>query len=609
MQGDSLGQGSRVWEREEEGTEGPHGDLLPRIQRIRARQSYRTAMDWLFQRLYADLRYVGYESAAAPWEVLDLLDGRLTENVTKTIVDTAHAKLDKIRVMPVADSVGGDWDLQYTVANLNHYMSGRFAELEVFPRASRGKLHGLIYGTGLAKVWYDRIAKRPAVDIVPAPECWVDPSEARYDEPRTFWQTKAIDRGVLAEMFPDYEEQIDKAQGVSGLQAEQVWTSIDTASDMIVVAEVWHLPPRGRRVLFLDNVTLANEEWKRDTFPFARFRWGMRPYGYWGIGLCEELLGLQLEHNRVTQARQEAVRYLSAPYVLMERGAKIIKSHMSDLIGRIIEYTGTAPQVVAPEPIAQGFLDHGDRCKRAMFEDTGISGLSAMMQKPPGLNSGRAIRNYVDLESERFIRALHESEEFMLRIARLLLDEEHEHGKGTVLYESPEGVERVEWPDIARDQYRLRIEPVSALSQTFAGKIEDVYDLQGLGLAKDPGEVRDLLGIPDLRRNRDLSQAHRDLLQQILEQRLMRDGDYVEPEPFWNLALGRDLAVNLLARAQLKGAPADRLELLRTWIQACTERLEAAKQAAAGPPPGPQNGAAAPALEAPAPLPQQPGLA
>jgi hypothetical protein len=89
----------------------------------------------------------------------------------------------------------------------------------------------------------------------------------------------------------------------------------------------------------------------------------------------------------------------------------------------------------------------------------------------------------------------------------------------------------------------------------------------------------------------------------------MRDGVYVEPEPFWDLTLAQNLGIDLLARAQLKDAPPDRVEMLRKWIQACRDRLKdaaaadaAAQAQTAAPPNGaPPNGAGAMPMGAPAP--------
>lgn len=610
-------EASKLWEREELGSDGPHSELTATLRKIRDRQQFRVTSDRLFQQLFCDLRYVGFEDTASARDLVDVMDGRLTENVVAEVIETLHAKLDKVQPRPTTDIIAGDWDLQYEGAKLNQYLEGRWAQCKADAKVSFMTLHGLIYGTGLVKTYWDSAAKAPCVDVVPPSECWVDPSEARYGEPRTFWQTKAYPREVLLDLFggkdaaKGTEEALKSARGVLGFLEQQNWTGADTASDMVVVGEVWHLPPLGRRMLFVDNFVLENEEWKRDRFPFRAFRYGRRPFGFWGYGLPEILIGQQLEVNRTIASRQEAMRYLSAPYVLLERGAKIIRSHMSDLIGRIVEYTGLKPEVVAPEPISQSLLTHGGEVRKSMFDRSGVSMLSAASQKPAGLNSGKAIRNYLDNESERFVGIMHEKEDVTVGIAEDMLDLEHEHGGSAVLYDGPEGVEEVHFPDLKRDQYRVKVAKTSALSQSFAGKVQDLMDLRDLGAITDPEDIQEMLPLPDLKRKRDLNLSPRDVIRKVVEVMILKHGQYLEPEPFWDLVYGLEHGTAVLLRCTLleldgKGPGPEKMQMLRTWVQACRDRMneardaDAAAAAASAAAAAPMNGAAGPAMAAPA---------
>ena len=56
------------------------------------------------------------------------------------------------------------------------------------------------------------------------------------------------------------------------------------------------------------------------------------------------------------------------------------------------------------EKISQDLFMHLDRLYNRSFEIAGISQLSAQSSKPSGLDSGRALREFSDIESERFQR-------------------------------------------------------------------------------------------------------------------------------------------------------------------------------------------------------------
>ncbi|MDE2104347.1 MAG: hypothetical protein KGL39_44325, partial [Patescibacteria group bacterium] len=593
-------KGRRWWKEETES--GMTNELWSLIRRLRQRQSWRQQSDELALRLYADMRIVGYRSIHGSYDVADVMDSRMGENIIRNIVRTIHAKTIRHRPRPVVVTEGAKWELKHKAELLDTWINGKLFELkadtELFPLAI---LHALILGTGVIRVYGD--AERGAMlEVVPTYEVIVDDSEARYGHPRNIYLMRVYDRNVLKEMFPDKVELLDKC-GTAVTQREWMqmlgrWDS-DRDMDLVVVCEAFHLPSSkdagdGRHLISVDSGPLLDEEWKRDHFPLAFIRGERRPIGFWGIGVPEDLAGAQLELNRTILARQEMIRLLSVPFWLVERGSKVVKSHISNLIGRIVEYSGTKPELVTPNAVPGELWQHADVLKKSMFESRGVSQLTAQALKPAGLNSGRAIRTYTDLESELLVDIIRSYEQLVLDCSKLLIEEQTELGKAyadqavTIIGDGK--LERITWGEaqMPEETYALKIMPASSLSATVSGRIEDIFDLKDLGAITDPEEIRDLLDLPDLKRHKKRTMAHRELLEMIIEKKILHEGVWVMPEPTWDLTLALKLGLQALAETELyEDAPEENLEMLREWLEICRKLLQMANPPPPPPVPGP----------------------
>ena len=138
---------------------------------------------------------------------------------------------------------------------------------------------------------------------------------------------------------------------------------------------------------------------------------------------------------------------------------------------------------------------------------------------------------------------------------------------------------------------------------------DGILDLQGFySLALD---------VPDLESVRNRVTAPLELLHKRFD-KMLRGGEYLQPEPYMDLALGMRECALTLQRAEIEDAPEDRLDLLRRWLPDCKaliDRIAAANSNAQpdpmgalppmppgtqGPPPG--------ALEPPEMLPGMPDM-
>ena len=127
-----------------------------------------------------------------------------------------------------------------------------------------------------------------------------------------------MNKEVLKQMFPEYKALIDQASDTYNKFATPPYGD---GADLVRVIESWHLPSGeeakdGKHTICISNATLLDEKYEKDYFPFVFFRWGLRPVGFFGQGLAEQLQGLQLEINKLLRTIQVSMHLVSIPKLL-----------------------------------------------------------------------------------------------------------------------------------------------------------------------------------------------------------------------------------------------------------------------------------------------------
>jgi hypothetical protein len=235
-------------------------------------------------------------------------------------------------------------------------------------------------------------------------------------------------------------------------------------------------------------------------------RWTPRLLGFFGQGLAEQLQGIQVEINRILRTIQVSMHLVSVPRILAEHTSKIISEHFNNKIGSIIKYTGTPPQFMnANGAIPQELFLHLDRLYQRAFEIAGISQLSAQSKKPSGLDSGKALRTFNDIESERFYDVGKRYEDFYLEVAKHLLnvardiEADPEEKSYSVVVPGKKFVETLKLKDcdLDDDKYIMQKYPTSALSKIPSMRLAEVQEMINAGML-GPEAGKKLLEFPDL---------------------------------------------------------------------------------------------------------------
>lgn len=517
---------------------------------------------------------------------------RLTYNICQSAVDTITSKIAKNKPKPMFLTSGGDSKLQRRAKKLDQFVEGIFYENRAHDLGVNIFRDACVWGDGFTHVF----AKNGRVKyerVIPS-ELYVDWVDAFYGEPRQLHRVKNVDRQVLIDMFPEHKNLIATASSAS---ADLVGVPRNVA-DQVTVIESWHLPSGldatdGVHTINLAEGNLFDEKWDKQYFPFARMSWCKRLYGYYSQGAVEQIQNIQLEVNKILWVIQRSFHLAGSFKILLENGSKIVTEHLNNDIGAIVKYTGTPPQYVVPQIVASEMYGHLQTLKNSAYEQLGISQMSASALKPAGLNSGKALREYNDIESDRFMTIGQAYENYFLELARLTVDCAKDifesDKKLEVKVPGAKFIETIDWKDVdlEEDEYVMKMYPVSSLPNEPAGRLQTIQEYIQAGFMS-PRTGRKLLDFPDLKQVEDLANSAEDYLNQILE-KIIDDGEFTSPEPYDDLGLARELALQYYSQGKINNLDEEKLDMLRSFMdQIDVLEQEAAKAMAPQQPMAPQ---------------------
>lgn len=530
--------------------------------------------------------------------------GRLRFNVTKMACDAIHARISKNKPAPMFLTDGGDYGILKQAKRLSQFVKGVFYNNKAYRVGTKVFLDAEILGTAAIKVYLK--GERVCIERCFPWEIDVDPVESVYGEPQNFFQTKFIDRRVLMAAFREHEDSIATADG----EKTDYAFADNATNDVLKVYEAWHLPSEqgkegpktdGLHTICVENTVLFEEPYTRKRPPFVFINWDEPRIGFWGKGLVEELLPIQLEINKLLQSVQQNHHLGSRPMVLIERGSKIEDGHINNQPFSIVHYTNSPPQVVTWQTTHPEIYGQIETLAGRAFEIARISKLSSSGQIPAGIQgSGRSMLVYNDIESEGFSekRAIHEqmfmdTTEHIIDLAKSAYQDGVDLEVQSVTERrSKKFLETIKWSEVNLEDgaYQMQLMPVSSLPDTPAGKLAYLQELTQLAPIDEAHLLR-LLDLPDTASYTNLKTASMDVIYESIET-MLEDGTYVSPEPFDDPNEAARLGRMSYHRAKLDGVPEDRLQILIDYIEAATAMIPQPTEAAGAPMPGasPQTG-------------------
>lgn len=580
-------QDLKWWKRKEELPES----VWEVVRQIDENQTYRTNNYLKFLRLYQNQQIVGLNQGEWNKYIPRIHNNSLSLNIIASMIDTVCSKISHSQPKPLFLTSDGDYSQKRRAKLLTKYCEGMFEQLKIYQIGVEVFRDACVFGTGAIKLALSDgriIAERVAVN-----ELVIDEIEGKDNNHRQLFQKKIVDRDSLVAQFPEKAAEIFRADPAIEANSMRDGRIID----QVMVVESWHLPSGrntkdGKHVICLNQSVLIEEDYDKSYFPFVLFKWKTSLFGPFGIGLAEELMGLQQELNKIIRSISRSLELTIGPRVMIDNASNVNTAQINSEIGSIIRYSGNPPQYVTPQAVNPEVYQYLENLYRKAYEISGVSTMDAFAQKAPSIVSGQAIRNLTDIASARFQTTGQRWEQFFMEIARQLIELSEDITKGEdaeakkalqVRVANKKAMRVIDYKSIRLDDgdFIMSCFPVNILPSQPAGRLQTVQDLFQAGFI-DQDTAMSLLDFPDLESKLNLKLAAQNNIERKIEI-MLDDGEPQFPEPFDNLALSLTMVQEAYSKGKLDKAPEDNLELLRTYMDQVTRMMNESQQPALPP--------------------------
>lgn len=491
---------------------------------------------------------------------------KLPLNVVQAVIEAICAKLAKNKPRGLVLTEGGDWSLQRQAKGLTQYLDGLNRATGLYKIGRQVFRDTGTFGTGLFSLYEDKQKAMVGVDRTLGIEMIVDDIEASRGKPQTLYRKVPVYRGILLDRFakgnPDLEKLINEAKGYNPAGND------GRMSEMIPTYEGWHLGDS--HVIGIEGGTLFKEEWEYDWFPHVAMHWRQPETGVWGLGAAENLLGVQYEINQMLGRFQANMKLAAKLWVFRPTVGGPQKAHLTNEAMTIVD-ADQPPVFATPNPMpAQAYQYLWDIYAKA-FEIEGVSQLAATGVKPAGLDAAVALREYNDIQTERFVLMGQDWEDVHIELAekQIALSKKMYKAGSKIVVRAPgtKFIKSIEFEkvDIEENLYTVGIFPTSSLPTTPAAKMQTIKEWFEAGLIPDRETALELLDFPDLQAALSLELAAIEDIKRCIEN-MVDDGKYEPPEPYMDLDRALKMTQSAFLRARNDGVPERRRDYLLRFI-------------------------------------------
>lgn len=579
------------WWTEERG-EKAQASLWAWVDRLRSTWSQDAINDLIAEAIYQDTpitansRYNGtaWTGAASAMNPL---------NAIKSLVDTATARLTKLRSMPCISADDADYEEQDFATEKSRVLRRKMGNGDMEVAASLICRDFIVRGTAVGLV--DRVGGDTEFKRIPIYEIVYDKRECQHGPPQSLARVYSEDRETLKLRYPKRAEQVRRAPAYA---RQDPWLAMTymgpSLSDRVEVAESWHPPSGpdaddGQHIVCVRGAVVARSPWNCPRYPVNFVHW-TAPFNHAprGTGLVTEMAPAQDFINDILSDARDGIRDGSQLKIFQPQGGGSNKHHLRAKGPAVVEYQGAKPEYIAPNPVSQQAWNIAFQVLDEMFNLSGISRWAASSKSPLGEGvSGKALDTMNDNQSDRFAHVETGYQQWRVGVgvrhvdrARMMHDEAN--GKVEKIYdEQPDPITKDglaawicdnEWPDVQIDggNYHLVLEPANYLADSREGRLEDAGELSKAGLIPDPSMTAGLFSEPDMQAmNRPiLGPLHR--IQQCMSalRKPEAKAHYIDyaPDQFMNLPLAELICKGELEHAKSKNAKPETIERFMNFL-------------------------------------------
>ena len=295
------------------------------------------------------------------------------------------------------------------------------------------------------------------------------------------------------------------------------------------------------------------------------------------------IAGKQLRINKLNYVLQRGQDLVARPRLFLNKRDAHLKQQIDNAVASVYvsdageKYQFSTSTAFGPE-IYQQRRDLIDEAR----DELGISRSAASGTRPPGADSGIAIREVADREIGRFAIQALRYEQALVDLARLVIDVQKDIGNRQVTWRSRNLAEIIDWKDVDldADRFEMSVEAASILSRTPAGRLQAVVDLAQANLLKNQDEARRLVGHPDLEREGDLSTAALENIEFTIALLEDEERDWPVPEMYQDLRRGVVRVQQHLLLIAMRGAPESVRQRFMDWLNLANRQIKIAEMGA-----------------------------
>lgn len=531
----------------------------------------------------------GYQSLGFNRTMFEDASVQTKLNVMKSAPDTIVSKLSQARVRPYFDATRGTYETIKAARGAQRFFDRWFDVKKIYEKAPEVAKGALVFDAGHFWVDEDNLDVRP----IPHWSVFIDPYEFNDGGMEACTYGMIFRRqyafSLVDKQFPE-SKQLDKYRTANkrGIRGEFV--------------VYWDLIAH-KKYYFYNKELIWKKSIDYSILPITSMWWTDPILGWSTTCLADDLYTIQVEIDELQMRIDAAVRQSPFNTVFTPSGSDNKATMMTNEAGLIVEYTpgpeGGMPVVATPAPISPEYSRLLDAYIAKAYEFAGVSQLSAQSKKPAGITAGVALQTLEDVESERHNVTVQRYIHQFVQIAEIAVEV---FPKDAQILPEALGTARVKWGDVVkqRDLFRIQFSAGSALAKDPATKIEQIQQLQNLGINLQP-ILPQLLEIPDLETAYSVTTASYDYIETIIEK--AAEEGVVDFLPIVDMEMLFRETVRWMLRLAADESNKTYLDNLKKLLDRVIAEQEAATPPEPAPPPEAPMPPAAPQAIPPAPAP------
>lgn len=422
----------------------------------------------------ADSSVVGYYDLGT-FDVESDTTSSIQENIIQSIIDTLSSIVASQKVRPFFSTVNGTTKEQRAVMAAQIFFDQLYEENNVNKVVSLAFRDACIFDKGIVKIGKQITRVNPW-------NFYINPLEWSY--------TKKLTQCV--ERFPRMPGRIVNRKYNTKLPTNMEYT----------VYEYYDTMEKVKAVYIREKNLVIKEAWNHDIIPYKFIFYSEPLKSFTSQSVTDQLYGIQMQIDDILAIVKDSIQMNPGVTYFVPSSSNIKTNMLTNRTGQIIEYDAIQGQSGSPitaqlqDIISPQFIQLLEKLKQDAYELIGISQLSASMQKPQGVDSGKALQTLDNIESDRHEILLTSIINLYIDIAKALIDLYDE--EESILPPSPMR-SKFTWKDIinAKDNMSIQFSAAQSLSKDPSTKLQQLIQLKNEGVIPQYNIAR-LMEMPDI---------------------------------------------------------------------------------------------------------------